>query len=117
MGWDMGTNIKMESLKDIVNFKPSHEIMIPSVEDYNVAGIEAALDEAPDDFVFIDFLGATYTVFHKMSPDGNSRALMPQVVKVEGKHFTNVIKKMYWPFAEEYFWQEYETLLWQEVRD
>lgn len=114
MGWDMRHTPEIKALKDIVNFKPSFEIMVPEVEDFNLAGIEAMMEETPDNFIWMDFLGASYTIFHRKSPDKKARELVPQVVRVEGKHFTNVIKKMYWPFAEELFWEEYEALLWQE---
>ncbi len=101
------TPSKLESLTDVVNYQVSFEAQVPSKGDLNVEGIMSMMDEDPDSFIYVDMLGTTYTIYHRKSEEG--RAGVPQVVLIEGHHFMNVLKRVYWAFAEEYLWDLYDA--------
>lgn len=107
MGWQFNHNLT--SIQDLATYECSHEIVIPTKGDFNIEGIMSIMDSDPDSFIWLDFLGSTYLVYHRKD-SSNGRALTPQVVDVEGKHFKDVVKRKYWAFAEEMFWDVYETL-------
>lgn len=105
MSWQFNHNLT--SLQDLATYECSSEVCIPSKEDFNIEGVMAIMDSDPDSFLYVDFLGSTYLVYHRK--DANSgRALTPQVVHVEGKHFKDIVKRKYWAFSEDYFWDIYE---------
>lgn len=100
----------VNTMQEAMTYTISHEAKVPDEADLNLDTVLSYMDTSPESFIYVDFLGSTYTFFAKKLEDGRQA---PQVVAVSGPHFSNIVRKYLWAFAEETLWDLYDEQLFK----